>query len=140
MRGILTLMMLIAAYIFASIGENIEKSSIIEQYASGNIFEGTVIDISDDGSSTYNVIHLRSGDLEWAIKYFDHYKNKDSGLKSLRELAEEQANLRVVLDCKNNNKRNGIDLNAVHQGRIVRNIHIHHNDNKTCQIKYSTLL
>ncbi|MCW8329394.1 hypothetical protein MD588_11300 [Photobacterium sp. SDRW27] len=140
MRGILTLVMLIAAYSFASIDEYIAPPSEIEKSLSDDIFEGTVIDIRDDGTGTYNIIHLRSGDLEWSIRYFDQVKNDDSGLVSLREAARQKGNIRVELDCVGENKRDDLYVRTSNQGRLLRNIHIIPNKKGTCQVISSTML
>lgn len=138
-RGILTLLMLIGAYSFASFDEGIDEVADIELELSSNSFEGTVVDVRHDETGTYHLIHLRSGDLEWAINYYNFDNNVDSGLMALRQIATEQAMIRIELDCPASSQPYLQDT-TVNQGRIVRHIHIVHNDTALCQILSSRAL
>ena len=140
MRGILTLMMLLAAYSIAGFDESIEAPYEIDVVLYDDIFEGTVIDVSDDGTGPYNVIHLRSGDIEWVIRYYNQSNNHDAGLATLRQIAKKEALIRVELDCAGIRARSKLPLIAKSQGREIRNIHINPSQKSACQILSSSML
>ena len=100
-----------------------------------NTFTGTVVHRDADDSKQLLSIKIRNGKAVLRIRYFNHARNFDSGLSTLRNNAIVGEEITVMLGCFSVSGADGTGfIEKKRNGTQVRTVYVHYNDFDLCSI------